>query len=158
EETASLSLASRMLQLEYAWRLGMDRARIDALGAEAKEIARGCGDLRSQALLRILSSAVPGAPGHMDEWSEAVEEAIALADASGDPGLRAAIRGAATYPFMFSGDLGRMEEIADEMLAILEEDPNLGAGIVVGSPMPWGKMVKAVALREHDLTDEAERL
>ncbi len=147
-----------MLQLEYAWRLGMDRGRTEALAAEAEEIAKGCGDLRSRALLKLLSSAVPGAPGHIDEWARGAEEAIALADESGDPALRAAIRGAATYPHMFSGDVERMEEMADEMLEILDDDPDLGAGIVISSPVAWGKMVKSVALRERGNTEEAERL
>jgi class 3 adenylate cyclase/tetratricopeptide (TPR) repeat protein len=158
EEALALALAGRMLQLEYAWRLGMDRERIEALAAEAKEIAMGCGDLRSQALLKILSSAVPGAPGHVEDWVRSVEEAIVLADETGDPGLRAAIRGAATYPFMFGGEVDRMEEIADEMLEILGDDPDLGAGIVIGSPIAWGRMVKSVALRERGEAEEAERL
>jgi class 3 adenylate cyclase/tetratricopeptide (TPR) repeat protein len=158
EETAALALVSRMLQLEYAWRLGMERERTEALAAEAEEIAKSCGDLRSRALLKLLSSAVPGAPGHIDEWARGAEEAIALADESGDPALRAAIRGAATYPHMFSGDVDRMEEMADEMLEILGEDPDLGAGIVIGSPVAWGKMVKSVALRERGQAGEAERL
>jgi class 3 adenylate cyclase/tetratricopeptide (TPR) repeat protein len=158
EEQAALALISRMLQLEYAWRLGMDRDRAEALASEAEEIAASCGDLRSRALLKLLSSAVPGAPGHVDEWARAAEEAIVLADESGDPGLRAAIRGAAAYPHMFSGEINRMEEIADEMLAILDGDPDLGAGIVIGSPMAWGTMVKSVALRERGHAEEAERL
>jgi adenylate cyclase len=158
EETLALSLVSRMLQLEYAWRLGMDRERADALAAEAEEIAAGCGDLRSQALLRLLSAARPGVPGHTEEWVRYADEAIVLADESGDPGLRAAIRGGAAYPHMFSGDIDRLEEIADEMLEILGDDPDLGAGIVIGSPMAWGKMVKSVALRERAQPEEAERL
>jgi adenylate cyclase len=158
EETEALALLSRMLQLEYAWRLGMDSGRAEALAAEATEIANRCGDLRSLALLKLLSSARPGVAGHTDEWVRHAEEAIVLADESGDDGLRAAIRGAAAYPHMFSGDIDRMEEIADEMLAILDGDPDLGAGIVINSPAAWGKMVKSVALRERDRTDEAERL
>jgi class 3 adenylate cyclase/tetratricopeptide (TPR) repeat protein len=158
EETEALALISRMLQLEYAWRLGMDRERAETLGSEATEIANRCGDLRSLALLKLLSSARPGVPGHTDDWVRHAEEAIALADESGDPGLRAAIRGAAAYPHMFTGDIDRMEEIADEMLAILDGDPDLGAGIVINSPAAWGKMVKSVALRERDRGDEAERL
>jgi class 3 adenylate cyclase/tetratricopeptide (TPR) repeat protein len=158
EETLALGLISRMLQLEYAWRLGMDRERAEALAAEAAKIAEGCGDLRSQALLKLLASARPGIAGHTSEWAASAEEAIVLADRSGDPGLRAAIRGAAAYPHMFSGDIDRMEEIADEMLEILGDDADLGAGIVIGSPLAWGKMVKSVALRERDLGDEAERL
>jgi class 3 adenylate cyclase/tetratricopeptide (TPR) repeat protein len=158
EETAALSMLSRMLQLEYAWRLGMDRAETAKLAAEAKQIALARGDLPSQALLRILSSAVPGAPGNVEDWVTAVEEAIVLADEAGDPGLRAAVRGAATYPHMFSGDVDRMEQIADEMLAILDGDPDLGAGIVIGSPLAWGRMVKSVARRERGRPEEAEQL
>jgi class 3 adenylate cyclase/tetratricopeptide (TPR) repeat protein len=158
EETTALAMLSRMLQLEYAWRLGMDREETDRLAAEANELATRCGDLRSQALLKILSSAVPGAPGHVEDWVEAVEEAIVLADETGEDGLRAAIRGAATYPHMFSGEVDRMEEIADEMLAILDGDPDLGAGIVIGSPLAWGRMVKSVARRERGRPDEAEQL
>jgi adenylate cyclase len=158
EETLALALISRMLQLEYAWRLGMDRERAEALAAEAAKIAEGCGDLRSQALLKLLASARPGVAGHTSEWAASAEEAIVLADRSGDPGLRAAIRGAAAYPYMFSGEIDRMEEIADEMLEILGDDADLGAGIVIGSPLAWGKMVKSVALREHDRAGEAERL
>jgi class 3 adenylate cyclase/tetratricopeptide (TPR) repeat protein len=158
EETEMLALVSRMLQLEYAWRLGMEGERAEALGREATEIAERGGDLRSLALLKLLASARPGVGGHTSEWTRHAEEAIVLADESGDPGLRAAIRGAAAYPYMFSGDVDRMEEIADEMLAILGDDPDLGAGIVIGSPIAWGKMVKAVALRERDHAEAAERL
>ena len=43
EETAALALASRMLQLEYAWRLGMDRAEAERAGG------RGDGDRRRAA-------------------------------------------------------------------------------------------------------------
>jgi class 3 adenylate cyclase/tetratricopeptide (TPR) repeat protein len=158
EETIPLSLVSRMLQLEYAWRLGMDRDRAETLAAEATVIARDSGDLRSLALLKLLASARPGVAGHTDEWAQAAEEAIVLADESGDDGLRAAIRGAAAYPHMFSGDLDRMEEIADEMLTIMDGDPDLGAGIVISSPLAWGKMVRSVVLRERDRAEEAERL
>ncbi len=158
EETLALALLSRMLQLEYAWRLGMDRKRIDTLAAEARDLAERHGDLRSQALLQLLASAVPGAPGHMDEWARSAEEAIDFADESGEDGLRAAIRGAAAYPYMFSGDIDRMEAIADEMLAILGGDPDLGAGIIINSPAAWGKMVKSVALRERGRPEEAEAL
>jgi class 3 adenylate cyclase/tetratricopeptide (TPR) repeat protein len=158
EETAALSLLSRMQQLEYAWRLGMDRGRAEALGAEAAAIAGRIGDLRSLALLKLLTSVRPGIAEHTGEWAVAADEAIRLADESGEPGLRAACRGAAAYVHMCAGDLDRLEGRIDEMLSILDGDPDLGAGIVIGSPIAWGRMAKAVALRERGRSEQADRL
>ncbi len=158
EETTALSLLSRMQQLEYAWRLGMDRDQAETLGAEAAEIAGRIGDLRSLALLKLLTSVRPGVAEHTGEWTVAAGEAIRLADESGEPGLRAACRGAAAYVHMCAGDLDRLEARVDEMLEILDGDPDLGAGIVIGSPIAWGRMAKAVALRERGRSEEADRL
>src|SRR5262249_3406743 len=75
EEPAALAVSSRMLQLEYAWRLGMDRGEADALAAEATEIARRMGDGHSLALLKLLTTARPGAAEHSAEWMAAAREA-----------------------------------------------------------------------------------
>jgi class 3 adenylate cyclase/tetratricopeptide (TPR) repeat protein len=158
EETTALSLLSRMQQLEYAWRLGMDRERAEALAAETAEIAGRIGDLRSLTLLKLLTSVRPGVAEHTGEWAVAADEAIDLADESGEPGLRAACRGAAAYVHMCAGDLDRLETTVDEMLEILDGDPDLGAGIVIGSPIAWARMAKAVALRERGRSGEADRL
>jgi adenylate cyclase len=158
EETTALSLFSRMQQLEYAWRLGMDREQAEALGAEAAAIAARIGDLRSLALLKLLTAVRPGVAEHTGEWVVAADEAISLADESGEPGLRAACRGAAAYVHMCAGDLDRLEATVDAMLEIVAGDPDLGAGIVIGSPIAWGLMAKSVALRERGRAGEAERL
>ena len=90
EETLALALLSRMLQLEYAWRLGMDPAEAEALAAEAAAIAERCGDLNSLTLLKLLTGARPGVAGTSTEWVAAAEEAIELAERAGDPALRIA--------------------------------------------------------------------
>jgi adenylate cyclase len=158
EEATALSLLSRMLQLEYAWRLGMDREQAEALATEATEIADRCGDLNSLALLKLLTSARPGVAENTGEWIAAADEAVALADESGDPALRSAIRGAAAYALMCAGDLDRLEATAEEMLAIIDGDPDMGAGIVIGSPIAWALMAKSTALRERGRPEEAGRL
>jgi class 3 adenylate cyclase/tetratricopeptide (TPR) repeat protein len=158
EETTALSLFSRMQQLEYAWRLGMEREQAEALEAEATAIATRTGDLRSLALLKLLTSARPGVAEHTSEWVEAADEAIVLADESGERGLRAAFRGAAAYAHMCAGDLDRLEATVDEMLEIADGDPDVGAGIVIASPIAWGLMAKSVALRERGRPEEAEPL
>jgi adenylate cyclase len=158
EESMALSLLSRMLQLEYAWRLGMDPAQARALADEATEIADRCGDISSLALLKLLTSARPGVAEHADEWVASAEEAVELADRSGDPNLRVAIRGATAYAHMCAGDLDSLEATADEMLELIGEDPDVGAGIVIGSPRAWGLMAKSVSLRERGRPGEAEAL
>jgi class 3 adenylate cyclase/tetratricopeptide (TPR) repeat protein len=158
EETAALAVVSRMSQLDYAWRLGMDREATETLEAEATEIAVRTGDLRSLALLKLLTSARPGVADHTTEWVAAAEEAIGLADETGEPGLRLAIRGAGAYAYMCSGDLEQVERVADEMIELAGGDPALGAGIVIGCPLAWGLAAKSSALRERDQADAAERL
>jgi adenylate cyclase len=158
EETTALAVSSRMLQLEYAWRLGMDREEADVLATEATEIAERIGDVHSLALLKLLTTATPGRAEHSAEWIGAAEEAIELADAAGDPALRIAVRSGAAYAFMCAGDLDALERTADTMLELTGGDPTLGAGIVVDCPTAWALMAKAVALRERDRPREAEEL
>jgi class 3 adenylate cyclase/tetratricopeptide (TPR) repeat protein len=158
EETTALALLSRILQLEYAWRLGMDPAQAQALADEATALAERCGDLSSLALLKLLTSARPGVAEHADEWVAAAEEAVDLADRSGDPNLRVAIRGATAYAHMCAGDLDGLEATADEMLELIGSDQEVGAGIVIGSPRAWGLMAKSSCRRERGRPDEAEVL
>ena len=59
DETASLAVSSRLLQLQYAWRLGMDKNEEARLVSEAEEIATRTGDLHS---LACCGSPPPPAP------------------------------------------------------------------------------------------------
>jgi class 3 adenylate cyclase/tetratricopeptide (TPR) repeat protein len=158
EETEALAVSSRMLQLEYAWRLGMDREEADAIATEATKIAERTGDVHSRALLKLLTAARPGAAEHSGEWIAAAEEAMALADETGDAALRVAVRSASAYAYMCAGDLDTLERTADTMLALTDGDPALGAGIVVDCPIAWALMAKSVALRERDRPGEAEEM
>ncbi len=157
-EAVKLSLFSRMLQLEYAWRLGIDRDSFEALVAEAVAIATELDDLGALTLLKLLVSARPGASERCSEWIAAIEEALALAERSGEPGLQVAVRAAGAYAFMCAGDLDRVEAIADEMLELTAAEPELGAGMVIASPRSWALTAKAMARRERDDGAAAERL
>jgi class 3 adenylate cyclase/tetratricopeptide (TPR) repeat protein len=155
EETIALALLSRMLQLEYAWRLGMDRGEADALAAEAVAIAERTGDVSSAALLKLLTGARPGVAERSSEWVAAAREATDLADGTGDPALRIAVRSAGAYAQICAGDLDALETTVDELIELTAGDPALGAGIVVGCPLAWGPIAKSMALRERDRMDEA---
>jgi class 3 adenylate cyclase/tetratricopeptide (TPR) repeat protein len=158
EETAALAVSSRLLQLDYAWRLGMGREEMARLEAEAEEIATRTGDLRSLALLRMLLSARPGLEQGTAEWIAGVTEASRLADESGDHHLRVAIRAAGAYAFLCAADFELLDEIADEVLELAGDDHGAGAGIIIGCPVAWALTAKAIACRERGEFEECERL
>jgi adenylate cyclase len=158
EETVALGVLSRMMQLDFAWRLGMERGEAEALAEEATEIATRIGDLRSLALLKLLTSARPGVAYRASDWIDAAEESIRLADEAGDLNLRVAIRGAGCYAQMCAGDLDLVEKVAGEILELGGGDPSVGAGIVIGCPPAWALMARSVALKERGQLEEAERV
>ncbi|HET9154555.1 MAG TPA: adenylate/guanylate cyclase domain-containing protein [Solirubrobacterales bacterium] len=157
EEALALAVSSRLQQLDYAWRLGMDREEEARLGAEAEELAERCGDIHSLALLRLLQSNRPGTERRIEEWVAGGDEARDLAEKSGDLHLMAAVRAATSYAYMCNGDFQRLDHAADELLELVADDPTLGAGIVIGSPAAWALMCKGVVARERGDVDEAER-
>lgn len=158
EETLALGVISRLLQLDYAWRLGMKRDRVDVLAAEVREIAMRSGDLRSQALLKHLESARPGLDIAVADWTAAVREANDLADQSGDRDLRVTMRSLAAYSYLCAADLDVTEHLLDEALELAGGDRGAGAGIVIGCPFAWCLMAKGVIRRERGQFDDADEL
>jgi class 3 adenylate cyclase/tetratricopeptide (TPR) repeat protein len=156
DETTAMAVMSRLLQLDYAWRVGMDKEEEARLVAEAEEIATETGDLRSLALLRTATSTRPGMPHHADAWLTAVAETNRLADDSGDLHLRVAIRAAGSYAHLCTGDFDGFDRALDEVLELAGDDRRAGAGIVIESPVGWATMAKGLVLRERGRLDEAE--
>jgi class 3 adenylate cyclase/tetratricopeptide (TPR) repeat protein len=158
EETAAMAIHSRLLQLQYAWRVGMSREEEQRLAAAAEEIATRRNDLHSLALLKVATSVRPGLPHHGPTWLQAVRETVELADQAGDRHLRAAVRGAGAYAYLCNGDFDGFERALDEMLEIVGDDGSVGANIVLGSPIAWGLMGKGMVRREKVEFDEAGTL
>ncbi|HEY0317678.1 MAG TPA: AAA family ATPase [Solirubrobacterales bacterium] len=158
DETAALSVSSRLLQLQYAWRVGMSREEQERLASEAEEIATRRNDLHSLALLRVATAVRPGLEHKGDVWLAGVREAVGLADESGDRHLRVAVRAAGAYAYLCCGDFEGFEAALDEMLELAAGDGSVGAGIVLGSPIAWGLMGKGMVRREQIEFDEAEEL
>lgn len=151
-----MAVMSRLLQLDYAWRVGMDKEEEARLVAEAEQIAAATGDLRSLALLRTATSTRPGMPHHADAWLTAVAETNRLADEAGDLHLRIAIRAAGSYAHLCVGDFDGFDRALDEVLELADGDRRAGAGIVIDSPVGWATMAKGLVLRERGRLDEAE--
>ena len=158
EETMALAVASRLLQLQFAWRLGMDSSEEQRLIDEAEEIARRAGDRHSLAMLGLATSARPGVTHHADEWLRGVADTNRLADESGDLHLRIAVRAAGAYAFLCAGDFDGYERALEEVLDLAGGDRHAGAGIVIGSPVAWATMGRGLVRRERGRIEEAEEL
>jgi class 3 adenylate cyclase/tetratricopeptide (TPR) repeat protein len=155
-EAEGMAVMSRLLQLDFAWRLGMDRDEEARLLAEAEEIATRTGDRHSLAMLRMATAVRPGMRHEAGRWLAAVEETTRLADESGDLHLRVAIRAACSYAFLCAGRFDEFEAALSEVLELAGENRACGAGIVIGSPVAWATMATGLARRERGHLDEAE--
>jgi adenylate cyclase len=158
EETAAMAVHSRLLQLQYAWRVGMSREEEERLAAKAEEIATRRDDLHSLALLRVATTIRPGLEHQGKVWVRDAEETVALADQTGDRHLQVAVRGAGAYAYLCTGDFEGFERALDEMLELVGDDGSVGANIVFGSPIAWGLMGKGMVRRENVEFDAAEEL
>ncbi len=158
DEKSALAVTSRLLQLDFAWRLGMETDEEERLVAEATKMAERGGDLGAQALLKMATGARPGLVQGAETWIAAADEATRLADESGDLHLRVAIRAASAYARLHAGDFDGFDEWLDEVIDLTGDDPTVGAGIVIGNPLAWAYMGKATVRRDRGEFHEAERL
>jgi tetratricopeptide (TPR) repeat protein len=156
EETQAMAVMSRLQQLDFAWRLGMDDAESARLTTEAEEIATRTGDLHSLAMLRVARDIRPGMPHVASTWLEAVAETNEIADRSGDLHLRVAIRAASSYAHLCTGDFAGFDRAIDEIYELAGDDRRVGTGIIIGSPLAWAHMGKGLILRERGEMEEAD--
>ncbi len=156
DETQAMAVMSRLQQLDFAWRLGMNDEEEARLTAEAEEIAKRTGDLHSLAMLKVARDVRPGMPHVASEWLEAVAETIEIADRSDDLHLRVAIRAATSYAHLCTGDFAGFDRAVEEILELAGEDRRVGARIIIGSPVAWATMAKGLVLREQGRLEEAD--
>ena len=158
EETTALAVMSRLLQLDFAWRLGMDdeeEARLDR--RSARRSRRGPATCTRWRCCKVATDVAPGhAARGLDAGSRRCAETIDLADESGDLHLRIAIRAAGSYAHLCAGDFDGFDRALDEVLELAGDDRRAGAGIVIGSPVAWATMAKGLVLRERGQLEEAE--
>ena len=155
-ETQAMAVMSRLQQLDFAWRLGMDDEEEARLTAEAEEIATRTGDLHSLAMLKVARDVRPGMPHVASDWLRAVAETIEIADRSNDLHLRVAIRAASSYAHLCTGDFAGFDRAVEEILELAGEDRRVGARIIIGSPVAWAHMAKGLVLRERGRLEEAD--
>jgi adenylate cyclase len=156
EESDALGIASRLAQIQFAWRVGMDLEEQAQLLDEAEEIADRRGDIHSIVLLKMSASGRPGLQLHTAEWLEQVKEMNRLADQAGDPHLKVAIRAAGAYAYLIAADFAGFDCALDELIEIADGDLTIGAGIILNTPLAWAEMGKGMVRREQGDLDGAE--
>jgi class 3 adenylate cyclase/tetratricopeptide (TPR) repeat protein len=158
-DSTRLRLNARVSALNFGWRLGISRAEAEALFSEADRIASESGDIRSRAILLSIYSTVRGhSEGDLREYARLAREAIALADASGDPALYLALSGGVTYALFCVGEYREAAAICDRAIALADGDPKVGAGVTVGCPYAFCVTAKGVAAGNLGDLQEGRRL
>jgi adenylate cyclase len=146
DDTVRLGLSARVNSLNFGWRLGISDADAQALFAEADRMAVESGDIRSRAILLSIYSTVRGhSEGDLREYVRLAREAIALAEASGDPALYLTVSGGVTYALFCVGEYREAAAVCDRAIELADGDPSVGAGVVVGCPYAFCVMAKGVA-------------
>jgi tetratricopeptide (TPR) repeat protein len=106
----------------------------------------------------MMESVRPGLEQDAETWTEQAHEAIALADRSDDDDLRVAIRTASSYAFLCAGEWEEVDRLLDEALEIAGDDRGAGSGVIIGCPVAWSLMAKALLKRDRGELDEALEL
>lgn len=156
EESDALGIASRLAQIQFAWRVGMDLEEQAQLIDEAQVIADRRGDLHSIVMLKMSASGRPGLQLHTREWLAQVEEMNRLADQAGDPHLQVAIRAAGAYAYLIAADFAGFDRALDEIVELADGDITVGSGVILNTPLAWVEMGKGMVHREQGNLEGAE--
>jgi class 3 adenylate cyclase len=125
EEAANLLLGACMWTLQFAWRVGMPRERVDETLAQAERICLRTGNLWALAAAKISWAVDVGFAGAVAEALEAGLEAKRLVDEVGDPELQLAA-GINGYWRLLLGDAAGGLADTEAALAVARDDVQMG--------------------------------
>jgi len=128
-EASELQVRSLLRLLMFGYRVGAFRDTGAAVFAEGKALLERRGDLRSLALLTDLYGALRENAGAVREYLELASEATRLADRTDDAAMRAGVRVGLWVALFLNGRLAESIAVADEGLAIIAGDIELGTDL-----------------------------
>ncbi|MGH7288919.1 MAG: ATP-binding protein, partial [Myxococcota bacterium] len=129
-ESRSLRSQAAVEILKLGVRVGLGQDRAEEIYVEAKALAVESGRARAQVSLGYafgLHFMLGGAPLRA---VPIFEEAVAVADRTGDPELRYVAREPLQVVLSYLGDFARALHLSDEVLALTRDDLSLGAGLL----------------------------
>jgi adenylate cyclase len=128
-EASELQVRSLLRLLMLGYRVGAFQDKGAAVFAEGKALLERRGDLRSLALLTDLYGALRENAGAVREYLELASEATRLADRTDDAAMRAGVRVGLWVALFLNGRLAESIAAADEGLAIIAGDIELGTDL-----------------------------
>jgi class 3 adenylate cyclase/tetratricopeptide (TPR) repeat protein len=121
--------------LNLQWRAGLSEEEVEQAFAEGKALAERSGDLAARArLLFAYGSAISIGAGRYREGLAHVEEALALAEETGDLGQRVALHQRLSYLHTVMGNPAEVLRVCERGLALAGGDVLLGADVTGYSP------------------------
>ncbi len=145
-EVEELRACALKEQAKLSFRVGVPEAEADDLFARGRTYFEARGDHRVLAELICGHAGSKQSGGHLGEYLALAKEAAALARRSGDPIIRAAVMPTLLWSLILRGSLAEALAAADETLALVGEDPKLGAEVFGWSPLITGLAVSGYAL------------
>ncbi len=157
-EAYPLRIGARTMVLTLGWRLGEDVAEARAVFEEGKALAEGAGDYGSLAMLHgALGLVEATCAGNVAEYIRRADEASRVLDRIEDPDLRVAASTAQMYAYYLAGRFEDGLAALDRVLELTADDPQLGAGIVLGNPRAWATSFRAGPLIALGRMEEARQ-
>lgn len=160
-ETVGLGNGSRIMILQFAWRLGLPDEEVAAVFEEGRALAERSGDDGSLSALLGMYATVRGLRGDVDEYVTLSSEAVEIAERLGEPALIVPPLAAASYALLTKGRYQEALERLERIIGLADENRTLGAGLGVGNPYAWAVAFRAFALaflgRIGEAGEEVER-
>jgi tetratricopeptide (TPR) repeat protein len=121
-----------------------------------RDLALRMGDSASLLGITGFYSVLCGLSGRVREYDELAEEADRLSLEIGIPALRMAIIVSTMFARWARGRLTDALALAEEGIAISAEDPTLGAGLSLTSPVAFSHLIKGMALNIMGRPEQAK--
>ena len=156
-ETAELGLRASAGMLNLGWRVGMSVAEAEALLGEARDLAAGPESAHLLAPVIQSYGAIQGFGGNLKEYFDRGREAVDLADAAGDVGLRVATRVSLGVVYNFWGDMRAAVQVSERAIELAGGDAKIGGEVFGFFPYPWHVLSRGGDVAEMGQLEEAGR-
>jgi len=145
QETLTMGVEARGQLIVAAGRLGEEPDAVDAVFAEAEELARRSENPSALVRTLLLYGYFQAISGELGEAQRLFSEARGLVEATGDADLAAAAHYLPIYTRVTgAGHCAGMLPLIDEALAATDADPDAGRGVLGFPPRPVLKVFRSV--------------
>jgi class 3 adenylate cyclase/tetratricopeptide (TPR) repeat protein len=157
-ESIALGITSRILLLQYGWRLGISREEAQAVFEQAERMASRAGDVRSRAVLLASYGVIKGyGEGDVREYARLHRRALALAEETGDAALYINVALAA-HSRILLGEYREAVATYDRGIELAAGNATLGSGVAYVCPYAICHAFKGLALAFLGRLAEAQQL